>query len=172
MAGGLEELLKMLYDMVQDAFSLPFGADRCILDRDKVLGILDEIGAILPGDLKQARSIVESRNEIISTAKREAEAIKRQAEERARQLVGEQEILQIARKKANDLMTTADLKSREVRRAANEYVDNTLKRTEEAIGAALSEVRRSRADFRAAAGRPTDKPEAQKGPGGLIQLES
>ena len=111
MAGGIEDLLKFLYDMVQDAFTLPFGADRCILDRDKVLSILDEINATLPNDLKQARSIVEARNEVLAAAKREAEAIRRQAEDRARQLVSEQEVLTIARQKANDLLSSAETKA-------------------------------------------------------------
>ena len=151
MAGGVEELVKLLTDMVQDAWSLPLGADRCVLDRDKVLDILEEITATLPSDLKQARTIVESRNEILTTARREADAIKRQAEERARQLVSQEEIQIVARQKANDITSAAETKAREVRRAANEYVDSTLKRVEEAIGTAMTEVRKSRTDFRTAA---------------------
>jgi len=158
MASGVEELVKLLTDMVRDAWSLPLGADRCVLDRDKVLDILEEITAILPADLKNAKNIVESRNEIISTARREADAIKRQAEERARQLVSQQEVLITARQKANDIVASSETKSREVRRAANEYVDNTLKRVEEAIGSALTEVRKSRTDFRAAAKVSNERP--------------
>ena len=40
---GIEELITKLYDMVQDARSLPLGADKCIVERDKVLDMLDEI---------------------------------------------------------------------------------------------------------------------------------
>ncbi len=148
MSSGVEELLTMLYNKVQDSFSLPFGSDRCILDRDKVLSLIDEINNILPNDLKQARGIVENRNDIISAARREAEGIKRQAEERARQLVSEQEVLVVARQKANDIMQAAEAKAREVRRSTSEYVDNTLRRSEEALGAALSEIRSSRSEFR------------------------
>jgi cell division septum initiation protein DivIVA len=157
MAGSVEELVKLLTDMVHDAFTLPLGADKCVLNRDRVLDILEEITATLPGDLKQARSIVESRNEILSQAKRESESIKRQAEDRARQLVSQQEILITARQKANDMLAAAKTEAREVRRAANEYVDGTLKSVEDAIGMALTEVRKKRTDFRAAAKVTTDK---------------
>ncbi|MDR3206905.1 MAG: hypothetical protein LBT60_01095 [Oscillospiraceae bacterium] len=150
MANGVEDLLTMLYNMVQDAFSLPFGADRCILDRDKVLALIDEINNILPGDLKQARSIVEARNEVVNTAKREADAIKRQAADRARQLVSQEEVLVVARQKAGDIVQAAENKARDLRRTANEYVDNALKRAEETLGAALTEMRSSRAEFRTA----------------------
>lgn len=70
---GIEELITKLYDMVQDARSLPLGADKCIVERDKVLDMLDEISNQLPGELKQAKTIVDSRNELIAKAKREAE---------------------------------------------------------------------------------------------------
>ena len=152
MAGGTEELIRVLYDLVQDAFTIPFGSDKCVVDRDKALGLLDEITATLPDELKQARTIVESRNELIAAAKREADALRRQAEERARQLVSEEEVLIVARQKANDIVLKAEQKAKEVRRASNEYVDNTMRRTEEAIAKALAEVRRSRSEFRSAAG--------------------
>ena len=61
-----EDIIGALYDMVQDARSMPLAADKCILERDKVLDMLDEIIAQMPGELKQSRTIVESRNELIN----------------------------------------------------------------------------------------------------------
>ena len=56
----MEDIISTLYDMVQDARSVPLASDKCILERDKVLDMLDEIIAQLPVELKQARTIVES----------------------------------------------------------------------------------------------------------------
>ena len=81
----IEDIITVLYDTIQDAKALPLGADKCILERDKVLDMLDEIIAQLPVELKQSRTIVESRNELISQARREAEGILRQAQEQANQ---------------------------------------------------------------------------------------
>ena len=39
----IEDIISALYDMVQDARALPLGADKCILERDKVLDMLDEM---------------------------------------------------------------------------------------------------------------------------------
>ena len=80
MANNIEEIITSLYEMVQDAWSLPLGAEKCVIERDKVLDLLDEISNQLPGELKQAKTIVESRNEVITNAKREAENILKQAE--------------------------------------------------------------------------------------------
>ena len=54
MANGIEETITTLYEMVQDAWSLPLGAEKCVVERDKVLDLLDEISNQLPGELKQA----------------------------------------------------------------------------------------------------------------------
>ena len=37
----IEDIISALYDLVQDARALPLGADKCILERDKVLDMLE-----------------------------------------------------------------------------------------------------------------------------------
>ena len=147
MASGIEELVGMLYDMISDAWALPFGAEKCLLDRERALDLIDEIRANLPKDLEQAKVIVEGRNDIIAQAKREAEAMKRAAEERARHLVAEDEILLTAKQKANELVTLAETKSKELSRTANEYVDDSLRRLEDVMNQALEETRKARQQF-------------------------
>ena len=131
MANTLEELVNSLYDMVQDAWAVPLGADKCVIEREKALDILDEIRETMPQDLKMARDIVERRNDVLSAGKREADAIKKQAEEYARTLVNENEIVAEARKKANEMIVAAETRARELKKAANEYCEDTMKRTEE-----------------------------------------
>ena len=82
----IEDIITALYDMIQDARALPLGADKCIVERDKALDMLDEIIAQLPAELKQSRTIVESRNELIGQARREAENIIRNAHAEAEKL--------------------------------------------------------------------------------------
>ncbi|HBD85861.1 MAG TPA: hypothetical protein DC001_00365 [Clostridiales bacterium] len=142
------ELIEMLYTMVSEAWGVPLGNDKCIVERDKVLGILEEIKARLPVELSEAKRLVSARDEFISNAKREAESIRRLAEEKVRAMVDEQEIVRASRTRSNELISNADAKSRELRRVANAYADDALRRTEEAITAALDEVRQSRARFR------------------------
>lgn len=150
MARDVEELLSMLYDMLQDAFTIPLGNDRCVVDKDKALALLDEINAAMPGYINEAKRIAEEEAQIISKAKREAEVTRRAAEEQARRLVSQEEVLTVARQKASDMIAQAEAKTRELRKATNEYVDNTMKRTEDAIHAALNEIRQSRVEFRSA----------------------
>ena len=145
----IEDIISALYDMIQDARALPLGADKCILERDKVLDMLDEIIAQLPVELKQSRTIVESRNELISQARREAEGILRQAQEQAKQLVTQEAIYQEAKKRSEELVGQTQNRINQLRKAANEYMDESLRQTEEVVSKALNEVRDTRMKFRA-----------------------
>ena len=143
-----EDIIGALYDMVQDARAVPLAMDKCILERDKVLDMLDEIIAQLPAELKQSRTIVESRNELISQARREAEGIIRQAQDQAKQMVTKEAIYIEAKKRSEELVAQTQAKIGQLRQAGNAYMDESLRQTEEAIAQALAEVRETRMKFR------------------------
>ena len=126
---------------------MPLSADKCILERDRVLDMLDEIIAQLPGELKQARTIVESRNELVSQARREADGVIREAQEKAGQLVTKEAIYEEAKKRSEELGSQTQNRINQLRKAANEYMDESLRQTEEAISRALGEVRDTRVKF-------------------------
>ena len=144
-----EDIIGALYDMVQDARSMPLAADKCILERDRVLDMLDEIIAQLPGELKQSRAIVESRNELISQARREAENILSEAREKAKQMITKEAIYTEARKRSEELVGQTQARINQLRKAANEYMDESLRQTEEGVSNALTEIRDTRMKFRA-----------------------
>ena len=147
----IEDLITVLYDTIQDAKSVPLSADKCILERDKILDMLDEIIAQLPAELKQSRTIVESRNELIGQARRESETIIRQAQEKANQLVTQEAIYQEAQRQSQELLMQTQIRMAELRKVSNEYMDDALLRTEEAIAQSLAEVRDTRTKFKALA---------------------
>ena len=68
----------------------------------------------------------------------------RQAEERARAMIAKDAITQQAQEKANDLLAQTRVKAGEIRKAANEYVDDLMQRTDESIALSLSELRKAR----------------------------
>ena len=149
MAGApIDELINTLYEMVEDAWAMPLGNDRCVVEREKVLDLLDEVRANLPSDLKMAREIVEKRNDIIAAGKKEYDNLKLQADEYAKQKVNEHEITQEARKKAAELVAAAEQRAKDVMRAAGEYCEDAMKRTEEVLGRSLEELKQSHVQFR------------------------
>ena len=146
---NIEDIISALYDMVQDARALPLGADKCILERDRVLDMLDEIIAQLPIELKQSRTIVESRNELIGQARREAETLIRQAQEQAQQLVSEEAIYQEAKRQCQEMIAQTQTRMAELRKTSTDFMDDALRRTEESIAISLEDIRDTRIKFRA-----------------------
>ena len=152
MATGVEELLDMLYEMIEDAKNMPLSSDKCILERDKALDLLDEVRGQFPMELSEAKKLIAARTDYINSAKREAELIRKQAEDQARQMVSENEVLAQTKQKANEMIRTAEERSRDLRKAANDYCEDALRRTEEAVAEAYDEIKKSRARFRAVSG--------------------
>ena len=146
---NIDEIISALYDMVQDARALPLGADKCIVERDKVLDMLDEIIAQLPVELKQARTIVESRNELIGQARREAESMIRQAQDKAQQMVCDEAIYQEAKRQCQEMVIQTQNRMSELRKTSTDFMDDALRRTEEAISVSLEDIRDTRIKFKA-----------------------
>ena len=152
------ELIDQLYTMVSEAWGVPLGNEKCIVERDQVLEILDEIKTAMPVELSEAKRLVSARDEFINNAKREAENILKQAEQRARQMISHEEVYLQAQKEADDLMKNAQAKIKELRQVTNDYVDDAMKRTEDAISQSLSEIRESRSKFRTLVNPQAAKP--------------
>ena len=150
MANDIMYLIDMLADRIEEAKGVAFSPDKCIIVRDDVMELVDQIRGELPVELKRAQDLIRRRDDYVEEAKREAERIRRQAELDAKSIVGESEIARVAKDKAREMVTQASDRSKVIINVANEYADDALRRTEEAIQAALEEVRASRARFRAA----------------------
>lgn len=140
----VEELINELQDIMNEAKVLPLTGGKAVVDTEHVLDILDEISDALPMEVRQAKNIVADRGQIISEAKKEAEDIIRAAEERKKIMVNQSEIVRQATEQANLIINDAKSKTIEMRKAANEYVDEIMKRTDEAITTQLTELKKTR----------------------------
>ena len=117
----VNRLIDMLYERVEDAKSPALKPNLSMVDRDEILDLLDELRSQLPVELKRAQELLTAREKFVDEAKRDVERMMRQAD-----------------------------RSRQLCQVANEYAEDALARTEEAVQAALSEVKQSRTAFRAA----------------------
>ena len=149
MANDVFYLIDLLYEMIDGAKGVVLSPDKCIVVRDDALELLEQLRGELPAELKKAQDLIRRRDEYVEEAKKEADRIRRQADMDAKTIVGESEIARVARDKAREMVTQANDRSKAIINVANEYTDDALRRTEEAIQQALEEVRESRARFRA-----------------------
>lgn len=156
------ELLDILYGMVTEAWGVPLGNDKCIIEREKAIEIINDIKANLPPALAEAKRLVAARDEFIGNAKREAEALRKSAEEKARMMVEEQEVVRVARARSAEMIASAEAKSNELRRVASDYVDDIMRQAEESMSAALSTIQASHSAFKTAGGTGKAEPGAKK----------
>ena len=169
MNNNLEELINALYDMIQDAKSVPLSSDKCIIERDKALDLLDDLSAQLPSELKQARTIVASRDELIAQARGEAKNVIAAAQDEAAKLVEKeviyQQTLQKCREMAEETEAQLNQEKAEQKAALDQefaahkqrmeqlkavtlgYVGDSLTNTEETILEVLNKVRATRSQF-------------------------
>ena len=139
----LDELLEQFDEVLDSGFKIP--GKKTVVDIEKLRAVVDDIRLNIPSEIKQARGIVADRTEIITTAKREADGIIRNAEERAKAIVSQEEIVKLAQEKATEIIANAQAKSRDMRKAAQDFVDDIMRRSDESLTATLTEVRRTRA---------------------------
>jgi len=155
-ANDIIELLDILYGMVNEAWGVPLGNDKCIIEREKAIDIINDIKAALPTSIAESKRLVAARDEFIGNAKREAESLRKSAEEQAAQLVDEQEIVRVAKEKSSAMLADAEKKTSELRRLASAYVDDMMRKAEECLNDALLTVRQTQNAFKANVNEPEE----------------
>lgn len=144
----VEEILEEFEEMVKDAWSLPLSGGKGFVNVEKIGELINEIRSELPNELTQAKAIISDRSQIISDAKSESERIISLAEEKAKAMVNRDEIVKQATEKAESLILEAKVQSRDMKKAAHEYVDDIMKRTDDVLTETLAEVRKNRQSFK------------------------
>ena len=145
---NVNELLDTIEDTLEESTSMPLSGGKRLVDVEKVRDYLDDIRANLPGELRQAQQIVNDRGQIVDTANAQAQAIVKKAEERARILVSDAEIVKAAQQRAAEITAAAQSESRTLRQTVTDYCDNMLKTTEEAMVENAAQVKNVRANLR------------------------
>lgn len=140
-----EEILDEMQDELDSAKQLPFTKGKVSVDMDKFHDLIAQLRLDMPGEIREAQKVVNDRRSIINDARNEAEMIVRKAEEKAKIMVSEEVITKQAQQRANELLTNAQTKSKEIRKATNDYVESMLTRIDDLLSGNLSDVRKTRA---------------------------
>lgn len=147
-ANDVNRLIDMIYEQIEDAKSPALKPNMSMVERDEILDLLDELRAQLPIEMKRSQELLSAREKFVEDAKRDVDRMMRQAELEAKSKVSDSEILNAARQKSQSIIDNAEERSRRLYQVANEYAEDALSRTEEAIQMALDEVKQSRVRFR------------------------
>lgn len=139
----IDELLLELRDLVEHARTMPMSAS-VLVNRDEALGLVDEILAAFPEELRQARWLLKERDEFLFQARREADDILAAARVQVERMVERTEIAREARRVAQKTVDDADAQARRLRLECEDYVDQKLGEFEVVLNRTLQAVHQGR----------------------------
>lgn len=126
------ELINELEDIIDKGVAVPFSG-RCLLDKEELLEILQEIRLKLPTDLEQAKWIKAERQNIINDARKEAEEIIKAANDKLVAMVDENEITKKATLAASEIMDSANAEANAAKESSYQYADYLLENVENVV---------------------------------------
>jgi cell division septum initiation protein DivIVA len=130
----LYETVDELTTVIENARSVPMSAS-CMVPRDHLLDLLDDLRENLPDEVQQAGAIVEQRTEILQQAQAEAERLTGRTRSESEQVVA------TARRQREELIGTARRQRDEVLAQAQAQADDLLRLAEAEAEAIVAEAR-------------------------------
>jgi cell division septum initiation protein DivIVA len=126
----LYETVDELTTVIENARSVPMSSS-CMVPRDHLLDLLDDLRESLPEDVQAAGAIVEQRTEILQQAQAEAERLTGRTRGESEQLLGQarrtrEEILGTARRQRDELLAQAQAEAEELIAAAEDEAERLL----------------------------------------------
>ncbi|MSQ29270.1 MAG: hypothetical protein EXR68_02120 [Dehalococcoidia bacterium] len=157
----LLHLVDRIEELLATAQKMPIG-NRAIIDRRRMLDIIDQMRIAIPHEVREAQEIVARRDHVLREAEEDRRLIEAQAQERASRMVEAHEITQAARARAEEIAHEAERRlqdrideanrdisqridesrviAREQMRAADEYARDLLHRLERQLGTFVKSV--------------------------------
>jgi cell division septum initiation protein DivIVA len=140
----LYETVDELTTVIENARSVPMSGS-CMVPRDHLLDLLDDLRESLPEDVQAAGAIVEQRTEILQQAQAEAERLTGRTRGESEQL------LNSARRQRDELLGTARRQRDELLAQAQAEAEELLAEAEAEAERLVAEGRRQQAEMIAAA---------------------
>jgi cell division septum initiation protein DivIVA len=143
---NFDDLLLELRDLVENARTMPLSAS-VLVNREEILGLVDEINASMPEEVRHARWLLKERDEFLASARREADDIIESARVQSERMVERTEIAREARRIAQKTVDDADAQARRLRLECEDYIDHKLAEFEVVLERTRQAVENGRAQL-------------------------
>ncbi|MCJ7714897.1 MAG: hypothetical protein MUO54_00045 [Anaerolineales bacterium] len=133
-------LVDRLEELINNSRSIPF-THNVIIDEDRILDLIDQMRVAIPEEVKKSQQVLAQKDRVMAQAKEEADRTVNIAKEKSNKLADRDNIVQDARKKANQIEAEAEVRAKKTQADADEYVAETLTNLEIALERVLNQVR-------------------------------
>ena len=134
-------LIDRLEELVADARRMPIG-QGVVIDRRRVLELVDQMRSTVPWEVRQARDIVADRDAFLEESRRQGDGIIHRAELEAEAKLNESTVMRQAEREASQLMAQAEERSQRMLDEAQEQVVARIRQAEQAATNQMDEADR------------------------------
>ena len=120
-------------------------SSSAVVHRGEVLELLAQLRALLPQALGDARRLLEEREQVLESGRREVERLREQAQAEREALVEQSGVHRLAQAEADRLLAGAREQADAMRAEVEDYVDGKLANMEVVLAKTLDAVQRGRA---------------------------
>ncbi len=112
-------------ELVANAQRMPIGG-RAIVDRQRLLHIVDQLRTSVPGEVQEAQKLIEEREALLRGAEEEAQLLVARAEEHVTKLTAQHEIVRAAQVRAEEIAQEAELRAEERLAEVNAEIEGRI----------------------------------------------
>lgn len=123
----LDYLIDRLEELMDRSARVPL-TTRVIVDEDEYLRLIDQMRISVPQEVKNARQLEAERDQVLSSAQEQAEAMIAAGREKAELLTSEHVVLQQAEERASEVLANAYEEAAGIRADADAYALEVLER--------------------------------------------
>jgi hypothetical protein len=149
------QLIDRLEQLVSAGTRLPLSS-RTMIDEQGFLDIIDQLRVSVPEELKQARRFTQERERVMQQAEAEAAKIISAAQERATQMLQENDLIRRAEDEAGHLVAVAEQEAEDTRLGADHYAAEVLTGLEQELTRLLVTARRGKATLDRSTRQPAE----------------
>ena len=119
------EILEYLQERLEDSPKVPMSG-KVMVDKREFMDILDDIINNLPDQFKKSTWVMKESDRIIAEAKKEAQSLKEEALEIARQNLENHDFSKEAKIRGQEILAAANREAKNMRIGARNYADEIL----------------------------------------------
>lgn len=140
------EIIDLMEESIDKAPVIPLSG-KIMVDKDDLLDYIQEMRLVFPEELKEAKWVKSERERILSEAETRAQTMVKNAEDKVRQMIDENEITRQAEEQANMLLNDAQTRNMKMTADCDQYVDDILADAEKRLDMLLKKVHDDRVYF-------------------------
>jgi F0F1-type ATP synthase membrane subunit b/b' len=133
-------LVDQLEALVNSSRRVPLSS-RVMLEEEDILAIVEKLREAVPQEIKQARKVLQDRDQIIKSSQAEAEKIVTMARERAEYMINQEGVLYLAKERGEQVLSDAQRDAQQTHQEIEQYAVDVLSNLEQQLQLQLHQVR-------------------------------